>query len=37
MLGEDHIGINCTLQIGHTIHEGHQSLQCWPFPDKKYY
>ena len=26
-----------TLQIGHTIHEGHQRLQCWPFPDKKYY
>ena len=39
MLGEGSIstGIYCTLQIGHTIHEGHQRLQCWLFPDKKYY
>ena len=37
MLGEGHIRIYGTLQIGHTIHEGHQRLQCWPFPDKKYY
>ena len=41
MLGEGHILIYGTLQIGHTIHEGHQRLQCsgWPFPDnsdKKY-
>ena len=26
-----------TLQIGHTIHEGHQRLQYWPFSDKTYY
>ena len=37
MLGEGHIRIYGTLQIGHTIHEGHQRLQCWPFSDKKYY
>ena len=36
MLGEGHIRIYGTLQIGHTIHEGHQRLQCWPFPDKTY-
>jgi hypothetical protein len=27
MLGEGHIRIFGTLQIGHTIHEGHQRLQ----------
>ena len=37
MLGEGHIRIYGTLQIGHTIYEGYQRLQCWPFPDKKYY
>ena len=37
MLGEGHILIYGTLQIGHTIHEGHQRLQCWQFPDKKCY
>ena len=39
MLGEGHHGIDiyCTFQIGHTIYEGHQRLQCWPFTDKKYY
>ena len=26
-----------TLQIGHTIHEGHQRLQCWPFPNMAYH
>ena len=31
MLGEGHIRI-WKLQIGHTIHDGHQRLQCWPFP-----
>ena len=25
------------LEIGHTIHDGHQRLQCWPFPEKKFY
>ena len=29
MLGEGRIRIYGTLQIGHTIHEGHQRLQCW--------
>ena len=35
--GEGHINIHCTVQIGHTIHEGHQRLQCWLFSDKTYY
>ena len=37
MEGEGHIRIYGVLQIGHTIHEGHQRLQCWPFPDRKFY
>ena len=37
ILGEGHIRIYGTLQIGHTIHEGHQRLQCWPFPGKSYH
>ena len=36
MLGEGHIRIYGTLQIGHTIHEGHPRLQCWPFSYKTY-
>jgi hypothetical protein len=31
MLGEGHIRMFRTLQIGHTIHDGHQRLPCWPF------
>ena len=26
MLGEGHIRIYGTLQIGHTVHEGHQAV-----------
>ena len=26
-----------TWQMGHTIHHGHQRLQCWPFPNKTYH
>ena len=37
MLGEGHIRIFGTLQIGHTIHDGHQRLQCWPFPNRTYH
>ena len=37
ILGEGHLRIYGTLPIGHTVHEGHQRLQCWPFPGKKYY
>ena len=39
MLGEGHIRIFGTLQIGHTIHDGHQGqrLQCWPFPNRMYH
>lgn len=37
ILGEGHIRIYGTLQIGHTIHAGHQRLQCWPFPGKQYH
>ena len=32
MLGEGHIRIFGTLQIGHIIRDGHQRLHCWPFP-----
>ena len=35
--GEGHIRIYGVLQIGHTIHEGHQRLQCWPFPDRQFH
>ena len=37
LLGEGHIRIYGVLQIGHTIHEGHQRLMCWPFPGKKFF
>ena len=37
MLGEGHICIFGTLKIGHTIHDGHQRLQCWPFPNRMYH
>ena len=37
MLGEGHIRIFGTLQIGHTVHDGHQRLQCWPFPNRTYH
>ena len=37
MDGEGHIIIYGVLQIGHTIHEGNQRLQCWPFPDRKFH
>jgi len=37
MEGEGHIRMYGVLQIGHTIHEGHQRLQCWPFPDRKFF
>ena len=37
MLGEEHTRIYGTLQIGHTIHDGHQRLQFWPFPKRTYH
>ena len=37
MLADGHIRIYRTLQIGHTIHDGHQRLQCWPFPERTYH
>ena len=37
MQGEGHIRMFGTLQIGHTIHEGHQRLQSWPYPGMTYY
>ena len=36
MLGEGHLRLLGTLEIGHTVHPGCQRLQCWPFPDQKY-
>ena len=26
-----------TLDIGHKIYPGLQRVQCWPFPELKYY
>ena len=37
MLGEGHICSFGTLQTGHTKHNGHQRLQCWPFPNRMYH
>jgi hypothetical protein len=37
MQGEGHIRMFGTLQIGHNIHDGHQRLQCWPFPSMTYH
>ena len=37
MLGEGHIRMFGTLELGHTLHLGCQRLQCWPFPDLRYY
>ena len=37
MLGEGHIRMFGTLELGHTFHPGFQRLQCWPFPDLRYY
>ena len=37
MQGEGHISMFGTLQIGHTTHEGHQRLQCWPFANMAYH
>ena len=37
MLGEGHIRMFGTLELGHTVHPGFQRLQCWPFPDLRYY
>ena len=37
MLGEGHILVFGTLEIGHIKYPGHQRLQCWPFPEQQYY
>ena len=41
MEGEGHIRMYGVLQIvrriADWIHEGHQRLQCWPFPDRKFF
>jgi hypothetical protein len=37
MLGEGHIRMFGTLELGHTVHPGVQRLQCWPSPDLRYY
>jgi hypothetical protein len=26
-----------TLEIGHKVYKGHQRVQCWLFPELKYY
>ena len=36
-LGEGHINMFGTLEIGHTLYAGHQRVQCWPFPDMKFF
>lgn len=32
-----HFRLFGTLQIGHTIYPGFQRVQCWPFPELRYY
>ena len=37
MKDSGHFRLFGTLEIGHTVYPGHQRVQCWPFPDLKYY
>ena len=37
MLGEGHIRLFGTLEVGHLPYPGKQRLQCYPFPDMLYY
>ena len=37
MQGDGHILMFGTLEIGHLVHPGVQRVQCWPFPELKYY
>jgi len=37
MLGEGHIRMFGTLEIGHLVHPGVQRLQCYPWAELRYY
>ena len=37
MQGDGHILMFGTLEIGHTLYAGVQRVQCFPFPELKYY
>ncbi len=36
-LGEGHIQLFGTLEVGHLLYPGKRRLQCYPFPDMLYY
>ena len=37
MLGEGHIRMFGTLEIGHLVHPGVQRLQCYPWAKMRYF
>ena len=37
MKDSGHFRLFGTLAIGHALHPGFQRVQCWPFPDLKFY
>lgn len=37
MKDKGHFRLFGTLAIGHSVHPGVQRVQCWPFPDLKFY
>ena len=37
MKDQGHFRLYGTLSIGHAVHPGFQHVQCWPFPDLKFY
>ena len=37
MLGEGHIRMFGTLEIGHLVHPGVQRLQCYPWAEMRYF
>ena len=37
MKDRGHFRLYGTLSIGHAVHPGFQHVQCWPFPDLKFY
>ena len=34
---DGHCALFGTLEIGHKIYPGVQRVQCWPFPEMRYY
>jgi hypothetical protein len=37
MKGDSHILMFRTLEIGYILYAGVQRVECWPFPELKYY